>query len=59
MLNAILNISGKEHPTKISLYGNIPPLTRTVLKRITRLACHCYLSEEEIINQVFLWTPNH
>ena len=30
MLRTILNISWKEHPTKIRLYGNIPPLTSII-----------------------------
>ena len=30
MLRAILNISWKEHPTKIRLYGNIPPLNSII-----------------------------
>ena len=47
----------KEHLTKIRLYGNIPPLTRTI--RRTRFAGNCYRNEEEIIKDVLLWTPNH
>ena len=46
MLRAILNISWKEHPTKIRLYGNIPPLTSIIRIRRTRFAGHCYRSEE-------------
>ena len=47
MLRTILNISWKEHLTKIRLYGK------------TRFAGHYYQSEEEIIRDVLLWTPNH
>ena len=59
MLRAILNISWKEHPTKIRLYGNIPPLTSIIRIRRKRFAGHCYRSEEEIVKNVLLWTPNH
>ena len=59
MLRAILNISWKEHPTKFRLYGNIPPLTSIIRIRRTRFAGHCYRSEEEIVKDVLLWTPNH
>ena len=38
--------------------GNIPPLTHTIRIR-TCFAAHCYRSEEEIIKDVLLWTPNH
>ena len=33
--------------------------TRILCIRITRFAGHCYRSEEEIIKDVLLWTPNH
>ena len=46
MLRAILNISWKEHPTKIRLYGNILPLTSIIRIRRIRFAGHCYRSEE-------------
>ena len=59
MLRAILNISWKEHPTKIRLYGNVPSLMRIIRIRRTRFAGHCYRSEEEIVKDVLLWTPNH
>ena len=49
MLRAILNISWKEHLTKIPLYGNMPPLTSIIRIRRTRLAGHCYRSDEEIV----------
>ena len=31
----------------------------TIHIRKTRFTCHCYRSEEEIIKDVLLWTPNH
>ena len=58
MLRSILNISWKEHPTKIRLDGNIPPLTSIIRIRRTRFAGHCYRSEE-IVKDVLLWAPNH
>ena len=59
MLRAILNISWKGHPTKIRLYGNIPPLKSILRIRRTRFVGHCYRREEEIIKDILLWTPNH
>ena len=56
MLRAILDISWKEHPTKIFLYGNIPSLTSIIRIRRTRFAGHCYRSEQEIVKDVWLWT---
>ena len=49
----------REHPMKSRLYGNIPSLTSIRRIRRTRLAGHCYQSEEEIVKDVLLWTPNH
>ena len=61
MLRAILalNISWKENPTKIRLYGNIPLLTRTLRIRRTRFLGHYYRNKEEIIKDIILWMPNH
>ena len=53
MLRTILNISWKENPT------NIPPLTSIIRIRRKRFACHCYRSDEEIVKDILLWTPNH
>ena len=47
--------SNKDSP----LSGNIPPLTSIICIRRTRFAGHCYLGEEEIVEDVLLWTPNH
>ena len=38
MLRAILNKSWRQHPIKQQLYGHIPPITRTIKIRCTRLA---------------------
>ena len=59
ILRAILNISWKEHPTKIRFYVNILPLTHIIRIRRTSFVGHRYRSEEEIIKEVLLWTPNH
>ena len=42
MLRAILNKSWRQHPTKHQLYGNLPPITKTIKVRRTRHAGHCY-----------------
>ena len=41
MLRAILNKSWRQHPTKQQLYGHLPPITKTIQVRWTRLAGHC------------------
>ena len=59
MLPAILNKSWRQHSTKQQLYGYLPPITKTIKVRRTRLAGHCWRSKEELISDILLWTPSH
>ena len=59
MLRAILNKSWRQHPTRHQLYGNLPPITKTIQVRRTRHAGHCWRSKDELIRDVLLWTPTH
>ena len=57
MLRAILNKSWRQHPTKNQLYGNLPPITKTIQVRRTSNAGYCWRSRDELISDVLLWTP--
>ena len=57
MLRAILNKSWQQHPTRHQLYGQLPPITKTIKARRTRHAGHCWRSKDELISDVPLWTP--
>ena len=59
MLQAILNKSWRQHPTRHDLYGHLPPITKTIQVRRTRHAGHCWRSRDELISDVLLWTPTH
>ena len=59
MLQAILNKSWRQHPTKQQLYGHLPPITKTIQVRRTRHAGHCWRSRDELISDVLLWTLSH
>ena len=59
MLRAILNKSWRQHPTKQQVYGHLPPITKTMKIRRTRLMGHCWRSRDKLISDVFLWTPLH
>ena len=59
MLQAILNKSWKQHPTKQQLYGPLPPITKTIKIRRNRHAGHCWRSRDKIISDVLLWTSSH
>ena len=58
MLRAILNKSWRQHPTKQQLYGHLPPITKTIKIRRTRHVRHDWRSRDELISNVFLWTPS-
>ena len=49
MLQAILNKFWQQHPTRYQLYGHLPPITKTIQVRRTRLAGHCWRNKDELI----------
>ena len=57
MLQAILNKSWRQHPTRHQLYGHLPSITKTIQARRTRHAGHCWKRKDELISDVLLWTP--
>ena len=59
MLQAILNKSWRQHPTKHQLYGHLLPITKTMQVRRTRHARHCWRNRSELIRDVLLWTPTY
>ena len=58
MLQAILNKSWKQHPTKQLLYGYLLPMSKTIYVRQTRHVEHCWRSKAKHISD-FLWTPTY
>ena len=56
MLRAILNKSGRRHPTK---YGHQPPITKTIQVIRTRYVGHCWRSRDELRSDILLWAPSH
>ena len=59
MLRAVLNKSWRQHPTRLQLYGHLPPITKTIQVRRTRHTGHCWRSKDELISDVLLWTPTY
>ena len=45
--------------TMPQLYGQLPPITKTIQVRRTRHAGHCWRSKDELISDVLQWTPTH
>ena len=59
MLRAILNKSWRQHPIRHQLYGHLPPISKTIKRRRTRHASHCWRSRDELISDVLQWTPTY
>ena len=59
MLRGILNKSWRQQPTNQQLYGNIPPIRKTIKIRRARHAGHCWRSRNELISDVLQWTPSY
>ena len=59
ILQAILNKSWRQHPTKQQLYGHLPLITKTIKIRRTRHAGHCWRSWDGLIRDELLWAPLH
>ena len=59
MLGAILNKPWRQHPTKQQLYGQLPPIMKTIQVRQTRHVEHCWRCGDEFISNILLWTPSH
>ena len=57
MLRAILNKSWRQHPRRHQLYGQLPPITKTIQVSRTRHAGHCWRSRDKLISDVLLWIP--
>ena len=58
MLKVILTNSWRHQPTKQQLYGNLPPITKTIQVR-KRYAGHYWRSVNELISDILQWTPSH
>ena len=58
MLRTALNRSWKDHPTKVELYGHIPPICESLQQQRMRFAGHCWRSKE-LAGDVLLWKPTH
>ena len=59
MLRAVLNKSWRQHPTRLQLYGHLPPITKTIQAKRTRHAGHRWRSKDKLISDVLLWTPTY
>ena len=59
MLQAILNKSWRQHPTKHQLYGYLTTTTKTIKVRRTRHAGNFWRFRDELISDVLRWTPSY
>ena len=59
MLQPILNKSWKQNPTKQQMYGHLSSISKTIQIRRTRHSGHCCRCKNELMSNVFPWTPLH
>ena len=59
MLRVVSSKSWKQHLTKQQLYGHLPPITKTIQVKRTRYTGHSWISKDEIISNILLWTPSY
>ena len=59
MVQAVLNKSKKQLPTKQQLYGHLPPISRTIQIRQIRHTGQCWRCKDGLINDVLPWTLSH
>ena len=46
-------------PQSSSCTTTLPPITKNIQVRLTRYTGHCCRSRNELISDIFLWTPSH
>ena len=55
----MLNISWRQHPTKLQLHGPIPDISTILRERRMHFAGHCWRAKQELAIDLPLWSPNH
>ena len=59
MLRTVLNKSWGQYPSKQQLYGQLPPIAKTIQIRWTGHVGHCLRSTNKLISYVLMWTLSH
>ena len=59
ILQAVLNKSWKQHPTKQQQYKHLPSILKTIQIRRARHAGHYWRHKGELVSDVLLWTCSH
>ena len=55
LLMRVKNLSWKHHPTKLQIYGSLPPVSSIVQSKRVQFAGHCLRASSEIISPVVLY----
>ena len=58
LLRRVQNIHWYEHATKERIYGNLPPISDTLMRRRLQFAGHCLRAESELISNLLFWNQN-
>ena len=49
----------KARITNKELYGNLPPISKTLQTRRLQFSGHCWRGKNEIVSQMLHWDPTH
>ena len=55
LLRRLQNIHLAEHATKENIYGILPSISDTLMRRRLQFAGHCLRAESEVISTLLLW----
>ena len=55
LLRRVQNINWAEHATKENIYGNLPSISDTLMRRRLQFAGHYLRAESEVISTLLLW----
>ena len=50
-----LRISPGSHPKKAEIYGELPPISKSVAQKRARFAGHRFRSKDQVISDLLLW----
>ncbi|XP_071795670.1 uncharacterized protein [Asterias amurensis] len=57
LLRRVLNIHWRDHTTNSEVYGNLTPLSETIMQRRLQFAGHCLRTADQPISHLVFWNP--
>ena len=57
MLRKVLDVRWRQHMTNKELYGEIPPISSVIRKRMFKFSGQCFRQSEDPVSELVLWEP--